>query len=70
MIAILLPLRRAFDEGRVLPSLFIFWQVFVPKPPDVPATAPNTEFPLHMHLFGVHWNYSRYGINATAEQIC
>jgi len=29
--------------------------------PDVPATAPNAEFPLHVRIFGNHWNYSRTG---------
>jgi hypothetical protein len=28
-------------------------------PPDVPAVDPNPEFPLHMHVFRVHWNHVR-----------
>jgi hypothetical protein len=28
-------------------------------PPDVPATAPNPEFPLHVRIFGNRWNHVR-----------
>lgn len=35
-------------------------------PPDVAATAISPDFPLHVHIFGVHWNrangsYEGYG---------
>jgi hypothetical protein len=35
-------------------------------PPDVAATAPSPDFPVHIHVFGVHWNrvnggYDGYG---------
>jgi hypothetical protein len=33
-------------------------QVFY-EPPDVPATAPNPEFPVRVHILGSHWNYVR-----------
>ena len=28
-------------------------------PPDVPATAPNPEFPLHLHIFTNRWSHVR-----------
>jgi hypothetical protein len=28
-------------------------------PPDVPATQANAEFPLHVRIFGSHWNHVR-----------
>lgn len=28
-------------------------------PPDVPATAPNPDFPLHVRIFRVRWNHTR-----------
>ena len=36
------------------------------EPPDVPATKPAADFPLHVHIFGVRWNrvngtYEGYG---------
>ena len=36
------------------------------EPPDVPATRPAADFPLHVHIFVVHWNringyYEGYG---------
>jgi hypothetical protein len=27
--------------------------------PDVPATEPNADFPLHVRIFGSHWNHVR-----------
>jgi len=39
------------------------------EPPDVPATRSAADFPLHVHIFGVHWNringfYEGYGRGA------
>ena len=39
-------------------SCSLFAQYYT-APPDVPATAPNAEFPLHIRIFGIHWNYVR-----------
>jgi hypothetical protein len=49
---------------RVIAFVFVilagsaFAQYFY-QPPEVAATAPNVEFPLHLHVFGNHWNYVR-----------
>jgi hypothetical protein len=39
--------------------LFALLGQFYAQPPSVPATTPYSDFPLHVHLFGVHWNYVR-----------
>jgi hypothetical protein len=41
--------------------LFALLGQFYAQPPSVPATTPYSDFPLHVHLFGVHWNYVRGG---------
>jgi hypothetical protein len=40
---------------------------FYPEPPCGPSTKPNPAYPLHVHIFGVHflgqgnWGYQGYG---------
>ena len=42
----------------LLPASSLLAQAFV-QPPDVPATVPNPEFPLRVHILGDHWHYVR-----------
>lgn len=31
------------------------------EPPDVPATSPASDFPVHIRILGVHWNHVNGG---------
>ena len=53
----LIPLCVAFLVTTALPA----FAQFNHEPPDVPATAPAPDFPVHIHIFGVHWNHVNGG---------
>ena len=39
----------------------MLFQYFDREPPSVPATAPNPEYPLHVHIINSHWNWMGRG---------
>ena len=42
----------------------MLFQYYDREPPDVPATVPNPEYPLHVRILNSHWNWmGRQGVH-------